>query len=46
MIQMNRFEEFVEEKCKDCINRKNEKDLCNIVENIRGEMQCQNLERP
>ena len=43
---MNRFEKYVEENCKDCINRNNEKDLCKIVENVNGEMQCQNLERP
>lgn len=32
--------EFKEKICSKCKNRNNEKDLCNIVMNIKGELQC------
>ena len=42
---MNKFDEYVKEYCIDCKNRGNNKDLCNIVVNINGETQCENLEQ-
>lgn len=32
--------EFIENKCSNCENKYNEKDLCEIRENIVGEPQC------
>ena len=38
---MNRTE-YCEKYCSICANKENEKDLCNIVRNIDGELQCVN----
>ena len=40
---MNRTE-YCEKYCSICANKENEKDLCNIVRNIDGELQCVNFE--
>ena len=34
--------EYVNNKCKRCLNRNNDKDLCNIVQTISGEYRCSN----
>lgn len=37
--------EYIEKYCKNCKNRNNDEDLCNIVTNIDGEPQCVNYEK-
>lgn len=35
--------EFIENKCSNCENKYNEKDLCEIRTNTKGQPQCINL---
>lgn len=34
---------FLEMNCNRCMNKKNENDLCNIVEKINGTYGCEDL---
>lgn len=36
---------FIKNKCKKCKFRYNDKDICNIRRNIRGELNCVNYEK-
>lgn len=41
----NIFEYYAEKLCVSCINKNNNKDLCNITHTIDGTMKCVNYER-
>lgn len=36
--------EYVDNKCRRCLNKYNDKDLCNIVQTIDGSFKCSNEE--
>jgi hypothetical protein len=36
--------EYVEKVCSRCLNRDNDKDLCNIRRTINGDYKCENEE--
>lgn len=36
-------EEFTKKFCRYCVNRKNEKDLCNVMRNINWDLRCVNF---
>ena len=37
-------DEYMQEFCSKCINRKRFEDICEIRKNIKGEPQCMNFE--
>lgn len=43
VIQMNEYEKYVEENCKNC-KHKDEQDYCYIKRNIKGSLNCVNKE--
>lgn len=41
----NEIELFIDSHCRDCLNQTNDKDLCKVCRNIKGELVCENEER-
>lgn len=42
MENENYYNKFIEKYCKKCANKDNKQDLCNIMKNIDGKLQCVN----